>query len=268
LLSLLIFFFSTSELFASSGGISGRSGKQGATCSASGCHSGSDYQSSLSIGGVVEVEPGEKIDLSLLLKFTPPAGVQAAMAGINIAVTSGTLTAGSDTQLKVGELVHSPAQLTALTNNQKNWEFSWTAPNNSGDVTLYACAETVDRNFTNTGDDSSPACLKQVITVQSSVVVTPDPTPTPNDNSIRYDSDGDGKADILWRNQSTGQNWLWAMNGFDIKNSSSINTISLDWEIGGRGDVDGDGKSDIVWRNKVTGRNWVYLMDGANIKLI
>jgi len=27
--------------------------------------------------------------------------------------------------------------------------------------------------------------------------------------AVRHDHDGDGKADILWRNTSTGQNYLY-----------------------------------------------------------
>jgi hypothetical protein len=84
--------------------------------------------------------------------------------------------------------------------------------------------------------------------------------------SSNLDVNGDSLADILWRNQSTGQNWLWTMDGLSVSQSKSINTIGLDWEIAGRGDFDGDGKSDILWRNSVTGRNWIYLMDGTTIR--
>jgi len=31
------------------------------------------------------------------------------------------------------------------------------------------------------------------------------------------DYDGDGKADILWRNSSTGENYLYPMDGTSIK---------------------------------------------------
>jgi len=80
------------------------------------------------------------------------------------------------------------------------------------------------------------------------------------------DVNGDGNADILWRNQVTGQNWLWTMNGVVVDESKSLNTIPLNWEIVGRGDFDGDGKSDILWRNNDSGRNYIYLMDGFTIR--
>jgi hypothetical protein len=80
------------------------------------------------------------------------------------------------------------------------------------------------------------------------------------------DVNGDGNADILWRNKTTGQNWLWTMNGVVVDESKSLNTIPLNWEIVGRGDFDGDGKSDILWRNNDSGRNYIYLMDGFTIR--
>mgnify|MGYP001943073394 CR=1 FL=1 len=84
--------------------------------------------------------------------------------------------------------------------------------------------------------------------------------------SQNLDVDGNGKADILWRNQVTGQNWLWTMNGVVVDESKSLNTIGLHWDIVGRGDFDGDGKSDIFWRNNESGRNYIYLMDGFTIR--
>ncbi|WP_343859418.1 FG-GAP-like repeat-containing protein [Aliiglaciecola litoralis] len=85
--------------------------------------------------------------------------------------------------------------------------------------------------------------------------------------NVKHDTNGDDNADILWRNTSTGQNWLWTMNGRSIVRSAGINVIADQaWQIVGRGDFDGDGKSDILWRNGNTGRNYIYLMDGFNIK--
>jgi hypothetical protein len=86
------------------------------------------------------------------------------------------------------------------------------------------------------------------------------PTATPGDLNF------DGKADILWRNTSTGQNWLYTMNGAAIDGNAGINTVSSqNWQIVGNGDYDGNGTADILWRNSVTGQNWMYLMNGATI---
>ena len=85
-------------------------------------------------------------------------------------------------------------------------------------------------------------------------------------NAQPGDSNGDGRADILWRNGVTGQNWLYMMDGASIVGSMGINTVaSADWQIVGNGDYNGDGMADILWRNSATGQNWMYLMNGATV---
>ena len=80
------------------------------------------------------------------------------------------------------------------------------------------------------------------------------------------DYNGDGKADILWRNTSTGQNWMYLMNGSSIANSVPVDTVSNQlWKIAGDGDYNGDGRSDVLWRNDASGENRLYLMDANSI---
>ena len=81
------------------------------------------------------------------------------------------------------------------------------------------------------------------------------------------DFDGDGRADILWRNTSTGQNYVYLMNGTAILTEGYLRTVAdLNWTIAGVGDFDGDGKDDILWRNSATGENYIYLMTGIAIR--
>src|SRR5437879_7826427 len=78
------------------------------------------------------------------------------------------------------------------------------------------------------------------------------------------DFNGDGRADILWRNSSTGENYVWLMNGTTITGKGSVRTEpDLNWQVAGVGDFNGDGTADILWRYSSTGENYVYLMNGT-----
>jgi hypothetical protein len=76
------------------------------------------------------------------------------------------------------------------------------------------------------------------------------------------DFDGDGKADILWRNTSTGTAILWQMDGFAVEATGSIGGASTDWQIRALADFDADAKTDILWRNTASGAALIWLMDG------
>jgi hypothetical protein len=81
------------------------------------------------------------------------------------------------------------------------------------------------------------------------------------------DFDGDGRDDVLWRNASTGENYIYLMNGLEIlPGEGHIRTVTdLNWQIAGVGDFDGDGKADILWRDSATGENYIYPMSGTEI---
>src|SRR5439155_1079265 len=82
------------------------------------------------------------------------------------------------------------------------------------------------------------------------------------------DFDGDAKVDILWRNASSGQNYIYPMNGTSIKATEGFfrTVADMNWQVKGVGDFDGDGKADIVWGNSSSGENYLYPMDGTTIK--
>jgi photosystem II stability/assembly factor-like uncharacterized protein len=81
------------------------------------------------------------------------------------------------------------------------------------------------------------------------------------------DFNGDGKADVLWRNSSTGQNYIWPMNGVGILSSEGYTRTINDsqWVMSGLGDFDGDGNTDILWHNTATGWNYIWLMEGTTV---
>jgi hypothetical protein len=78
------------------------------------------------------------------------------------------------------------------------------------------------------------------------------------------DFNGDGKADIVWHNEASGDTAVWLMNGVSIAQSATLLT-SRDWNVTHTGDFNGDGRSDLVWRNGVTGETAVWLMNGASL---
>jgi hypothetical protein len=80
------------------------------------------------------------------------------------------------------------------------------------------------------------------------------------------DFDGDGRVDVLWRNGTTGDNYIYLMNGKSIAGEGYVRSVpDLNWKIAGVGDLNGDGKADIVWRNSVSGENYLYPMNGIAI---
>jgi chitodextrinase len=80
------------------------------------------------------------------------------------------------------------------------------------------------------------------------------------------DFNGDGRADVLWRNNATGENYLYFMNGTSITAEGYLRAVAdLNWQVAGVGDFNGDGKADILWRNRTTGESYIYFLSGLTI---
>lgn len=82
-------------------------------------------------------------------------------------------------------------------------------------------------------------------------------------NSKIPDFNRDELPDIVWRNQSTGQNSIWYLDGTNTRLAGeAIQAVSnLNWRIEAIGDFDGDGQDDLLWRNGVNGNNNIWFMD-------
>jgi alpha-N-arabinofuranosidase len=86
----------------------------------------------------------------------------------------------------------------------------------------------------------------------------------PSGGSFTADFNGDGRADILWSNTSTGDRYLWLMNGGSLVTSAFLGTIPPQWTAVA-GDFDGDSKADILWSNSSTGDRYLWLMNGGAV---
>jgi hypothetical protein len=80
-------------------------------------------------------------------------------------------------------------------------------------------------------------------------------------NSAPSDFNRDHVSDILFRNASTGDVWLWNMAESAIGSSAAIGNVPPQWQVVNVADADGDGKADMYWRNSATGENMIWLMN-------
>jgi sugar lactone lactonase YvrE len=101
----------------------------------------------------------------------------------------------------------------------------------------------------------------------SSLSVTPTITDPDWKVVAAADFDGDGRTDILWRNDLSGQIIVWLMNDTGMRSWQRIDpTISdRNWEFVGVGDFNGDHQNDIVWRNAISGQTIVWFMNGTHL---
>jgi hypothetical protein len=84
------------------------------------------------------------------------------------------------------------------------------------------------------------------------------------------DFDRDGNVDLLWRQTSTGQVWIWRMIGTSLASSNTFVHVTdtppgTDWQLVGTGDFDRDGSLDLLWRQSSTGDVWIWRMNGTSL---
>ncbi len=84
------------------------------------------------------------------------------------------------------------------------------------------------------------------------------------------DFNGDGKSDILLRDGSNGDCFVWEMNGLKLLSDKSYGYVgwtppNAQWTVAGVADFNGDGKSDILLRDGANGNCFVWEMDGLKL---
>jgi hypothetical protein len=77
------------------------------------------------------------------------------------------------------------------------------------------------------------------------------------------DFNGDGKADILWQNNTNGNLAIYLMNGTTVTSSATFANPGS-YSVVGTGDFNGDGKSDILLRDG-SGDIEILEMNGTTI---
>ncbi len=160
--------------------------------------------------------------------------VPATSASLNVPITSFTAT---DNVGVTGYIITQSA--TAPTATASGWSagaptaYTFSA---AGTYTLYAWAEDAAGN---------------VSTSKSATVsITLSASNTPS---------------IIWRNTSTGQVEIWAMNGTSMTSNTIIGTVSSPWTVVGTGDFNQDGNPDLLLVNTSTGQEEVWYMNGSTV---
>ncbi|MDB6028583.1 MAG: hypothetical protein JWM68_4806 [Verrucomicrobiales bacterium] len=82
----------------------------------------------------------------------------------------------------------------------------------------------------------------------------------------RCDFNLDAHADILWRDQFSGSNLVWFLNGTNLVGSKYISQALLpsSWQIAAVADFDGDLNNDILWQSTIQPSNLVWSLSGTN----
>lgn len=81
------------------------------------------------------------------------------------------------------------------------------------------------------------------------------------------DIDGDGKTDLVWQNQTTGQISAWLMNGTQLRDGRLLTPSVVPdtaWQIVGVADFNADGRADLLWQNQQNGLLSVWFMNGTS----
>jgi len=126
-----------------SGGITGRTLKNGEGCT---CHGSVSPQAVLVfIDGPTSLLPGQTETYSVTI-----AGGPLVAAGTNIAASAGSLTPGTGLRSENSELTHQEPQTPS--GGKVVFTFTYTAPATEGVVTLYANGNSVNLNGANSND--------------------------------------------------------------------------------------------------------------------
>ena len=85
--------------------------------------------------------------------------------------------------------------------------------------------------------------------------------PPPTGSGVQGDFNGDGRPDLVWRNYSTGENYVWYLSGGNMIGGAPRPYLAdVAWRIESVADFNRDGNTDVLWRHSTTGENFIWLM--------
>ncbi len=79
------------------------------------------------------------------------------------------------------------------------------------------------------------------------------------------DFNRDGKADILFRKDSTSTSTIWYMNDTTVSSTATLQNLGSTWSAAGVGDFNSNGTADILWRKVSTGQQLLWYMNNATM---
>lgn len=114
--------------------------------------------------------------------------------------------------------------------------------------------------------------LTMSLSVAVTLTVTPAPAPPGESGgdaippSTPAALDADGRLDLVWQNQSTGEMAAWNMDGSTMYDSAWLSPASVDpaWKIRASADLNRDGKPDLIWQH-TAGWLAVWFMNGTAV---
>jgi RTX calcium-binding nonapeptide repeat (4 copies)/FG-GAP-like repeat len=78
----------------------------------------------------------------------------------------------------------------------------------------------------------------------------------------------DGVADLVLKNQSTGQFYIWnVLNGTYANSGTNLGTIGASWDIRSTGDFNADGNADVLWRNSTNGQFYIWTFNSTGVQI-
>lgn len=80
------------------------------------------------------------------------------------------------------------------------------------------------------------------------------------------DFDDNGRVDIVWRNDDTGENAIWLMTGTTRSGSVDLPVVQgSEWSIGSVGNLTGGSDDDILWRRSTDGACIAWRMNKTSV---